>query len=202
MSIDAAGFDTDQVWRGRFDAFRIIRRPQTDFLEYRDGDDVDWPRDDVDEILARTGLFQGVEPTPVAALSERLHLVEFPRGHTLFAQGEPGDRLYIIISGKVKIGRRALDGPLSPMSRPGNAGRPVDDDHLRPWPHRILPSLQRLVRRTVRFAPRGCRSPRPAAAHKKNDPDRRNCRSPIAAADPHRRALGHKQGQVPAGGKH
>jgi CRP-like cAMP-binding protein len=68
-----------------------------------------WPRDDV-EILARTGLLQGVEPTAVAALSQRLHLVEYRCGQTLFVQGEPGDRLYIIISGKVKIGRRTLDG--------------------------------------------------------------------------------------------
>jgi CRP/FNR family transcriptional regulator, cyclic AMP receptor protein len=99
MSIDAAGFDTDRVWRGRFDAFR------------NDVDDrLTWPRGDVDEILVRAGWFQGVEPTAVAALSQRLHLVEFPRGHTLFAQGQPGDRLYIIISGKVKIGHRALDG--------------------------------------------------------------------------------------------
>ncbi|MCW2689101.1 MAG: Crp/Fnr family transcriptional regulator [Mycobacterium sp.] len=28
----------------------------------------------------------------------------------IFADGEPGDRLYIIISGKVKIGRRYPDG--------------------------------------------------------------------------------------------
>jgi CRP-like cAMP-binding protein len=28
----------------------------------------------------------------------------------MFAEGEPGDRLYIIVSGKVKIGRRAPDG--------------------------------------------------------------------------------------------
>jgi CRP/FNR family transcriptional regulator, cyclic AMP receptor protein len=28
----------------------------------------------------------------------------------VFAEGEPGDRLYIVISGKVKIGRRSPDG--------------------------------------------------------------------------------------------
>jgi CRP/FNR family cyclic AMP-dependent transcriptional regulator len=28
----------------------------------------------------------------------------------MFAEGDPGDRLYIVISGKVKIGRRSLDG--------------------------------------------------------------------------------------------
>ena len=64
----------------------------------------------MDEILARAGIFQGVEPTAVAALTKQLQPVDFPRGHTVFAEGEPGDRLYIIISGKVKIGRRSPDG--------------------------------------------------------------------------------------------
>src|ERR1700682_6154418 len=67
-------------------------------------------RGNVDEILARAGIFQGVEPTAVSALTKQLQPVDFPRGHTVFAEGEPGDRLYIIISGKVKIGRRSPDG--------------------------------------------------------------------------------------------
>jgi len=64
----------------------------------------------VDEILARAGIFQGVEPGAVAALTKQLQPVDFPRGHTVFAEGEPGDRLYIIVTGKVKIGRRSPDG--------------------------------------------------------------------------------------------
>ena len=62
------------------------------------------------EILARSGLVQGVEPGAVAALMTYLRPVDFPRGHPVFAEGEPGDRLYIIISGKVKLGRRSSDG--------------------------------------------------------------------------------------------
>ncbi|CPZ76379.1 cAMP-binding protein [Mycobacteroides abscessus] len=64
----------------------------------------------MDEILARAGIFQGVEPSAVSALTKQLQPVDFPRGHTVFAEGEPGDRLYIIITGKVKIGRRSPDG--------------------------------------------------------------------------------------------
>jgi CRP-like cAMP-binding protein len=64
----------------------------------------------VDEILARADIFQGVEPSAVFALIKQLQRVDFPRGHTVFAEGEPGDRVYIIISGKVKIGRRSPDG--------------------------------------------------------------------------------------------
>jgi CRP/FNR family cyclic AMP-dependent transcriptional regulator len=68
------------------------------------------PSADTFAILARSGLVQGVEPGAVAALTTYLHPVEFPRGCTVFAEGAPGDRLYIIISGKVKIGRRSADG--------------------------------------------------------------------------------------------
>jgi CRP/FNR family transcriptional regulator, cyclic AMP receptor protein len=103
------------VPRGGFEAPWLDWRPQTDPPEYLNGDDVDdrlmWrPRRDVHGILARAGLFQGVEPGAVSALTKQLRPVDFRRGHTLFAEGEPGDRLYIIVSGKVKIGRRSPDG--------------------------------------------------------------------------------------------
>ncbi|GDY30721.1 Crp/Fnr family transcriptional regulator [Gandjariella thermophila] len=64
----------------------------------------------MDETLARAGIFQGVEPAAAEALAQSLETVEFPRGHVIFAEGEPGDRLYIIQSGKVKIGRKSPDG--------------------------------------------------------------------------------------------
>ncbi|MCJ7858921.1 CRP-like cAMP-activated global transcriptional regulator GlxR [Corynebacterium kalidii] len=65
---------------------------------------------EVPEILSRAGIFQGVETTAVNALIEQLESVTFPRGTTIFDEGEPGDRLYIIINGKVKLARHAPDG--------------------------------------------------------------------------------------------
>jgi CRP-like cAMP-binding protein len=56
------------------------------------------------------GIFQGVDPSAVQALRATLEPVSFPRAHVIFAEGELGDRLYIILSGKVKIGRRSPDG--------------------------------------------------------------------------------------------
>jgi CRP-like cAMP-binding protein len=64
----------------------------------------------VEQVLARTGLFRGVSECSRAAIVSRLQQVEFPRRHTVFAEGEPVDRLYIIIAGKVMIGRRAAGG--------------------------------------------------------------------------------------------
>lgn len=50
----------------------------------------------VQEILSRAGIFQGVDPVAVNNLIEQMETVRFPRGTTIFEEGEPGDRLYII----------------------------------------------------------------------------------------------------------
>jgi CRP/FNR family transcriptional regulator, cyclic AMP receptor protein len=57
----------------------------------------------------KAGVFQGVD-SAVVAITKQLQAVDFKRRWTVFAEGEPGDRLYIIISGKVKIGHRSPDG--------------------------------------------------------------------------------------------
>jgi CRP/FNR family transcriptional regulator, cyclic AMP receptor protein len=63
-----------------------------------------------DEILARAAIFRGVEPGAVAAFPKQLHPVNFRRGHLVFTEGDPGHGMYIILSGKVKIGRYSQDG--------------------------------------------------------------------------------------------
>ena len=64
----------------------------------------------MDEVLARSGIFQGVEPEAAAVLEKELETVEIRKGEVLFNEGEPGDSLYIVLAGKVKIVRRAADG--------------------------------------------------------------------------------------------
>lgn len=64
----------------------------------------------MNDALTKAGIFQGVDPSAVQALESTLQPVNFPRGHVIFAEGELGDRLYIVLSGKVKIGRRSPDG--------------------------------------------------------------------------------------------
>jgi CRP/FNR family cyclic AMP-dependent transcriptional regulator len=116
MTADPEVINFARVSRGTSDASWLDRRRQTDYPECPHHNDVDecakWRGDraSVDKILARAGMFQGVEPSVVSALTRQLHPVDFRCGHTVFAEGEPGDRLYIIISGKVKIGRRSPDG--------------------------------------------------------------------------------------------
>ena len=92
----------------------VWRRPPLSarIRECRDRDLVAWrARGEADdEILARAAIFRGVDPDAVAAFTKRLQPVHFPRGHVIFTQGEPGCRLYIILAGKVKIGRYSPDG--------------------------------------------------------------------------------------------
>ena len=61
-------------------------------------------------VLTSAGIFQGLEAAAVSALMTQLQPAHFPAGKAIFAEGEPGDRLFIVISGKVKIGKRADDG--------------------------------------------------------------------------------------------
>jgi CRP-like cAMP-binding protein len=64
----------------------------------------------VDEVLARAGLFQGIASEAAEALGSSLEFSDYSRGETVFSEGEQGDTLYIVMEGKVKIGRRAADG--------------------------------------------------------------------------------------------
>jgi CRP/FNR family cyclic AMP-dependent transcriptional regulator len=61
-------------------------------------------------IVARTGIFQTIDPTAVAAVINQMHHVHFSRQQTVYTEGQPGDQLFIIASGKIKLGRRSADG--------------------------------------------------------------------------------------------
>lgn len=61
-------------------------------------------------VLARTAIFQDVDPDAMSALEGELEWITFRRDHTVFTEGEPGDRLYVLVEGKVKIGKRSADG--------------------------------------------------------------------------------------------
>jgi hypothetical protein len=114
MSTDAENSGTSEAEHRRSEGFRITRQSRAGVVEYGDGDELSDRligfRAELDEILASGGLFRGIDPTAVSAFSQPVCVADFPRGYTLFAQGEPGDRFYIVISGKVKIGCRIPDG--------------------------------------------------------------------------------------------
>lgn len=59
----------------------------------------------VQDVVVQAGVLRNVAPGVAAALTGQLEQVAFPRRHTIFAEGQPGSDLYIVLSGKVKIGR-------------------------------------------------------------------------------------------------
>ena len=64
----------------------------------------------MDEVLARSGLFQGLSEDAVDPVASRLEIINIPRGRVVFNEGEAGDSLYIVMVGKIKLSRRAPDG--------------------------------------------------------------------------------------------
>ena len=63
-----------------------------------------------DTVVLSAPLFADMESEETRALFESMVPVELTRGDVLFREGEPGDRLYVIAQGKIKLGRRSSDG--------------------------------------------------------------------------------------------
>jgi len=61
-------------------------------------------------VILNSPMFQGMAEEETEALTSRLTEIDLTRGDVLFREGEQGDRLYIVGSGKIKLGRRAADG--------------------------------------------------------------------------------------------
>jgi CRP/FNR family transcriptional regulator, cyclic AMP receptor protein len=65
---------------------------------------------EADDVLSRAPLFEALDEGASAALRSRVEEVELTRGKRLFDEGDPGDRLYVILEGKIKLTRAASDG--------------------------------------------------------------------------------------------
>lgn len=61
-------------------------------------------------VLGSSPLFAALDAEAQGELRRRMNEVTIGRGETLFAEGDPGDRLYVVSQGKVKLGRTAADG--------------------------------------------------------------------------------------------
>ncbi len=55
-------------------------------------------------------LFAALDADAAEALHSSMDEVTLERGDVIFAEGEPGDRLYVVIDGKVKLGHASGDG--------------------------------------------------------------------------------------------
>jgi CRP/FNR family cyclic AMP-dependent transcriptional regulator len=63
-----------------------------------------------DDVLSRSPLFEALDEQDTRALRALVTNVSISRGEHLFAEGDAGDTLYVILDGKIKLTRTAPDG--------------------------------------------------------------------------------------------
>jgi CRP/FNR family transcriptional regulator len=61
-------------------------------------------------VLANLPLFAALDADAAAALHAAMSSRDVDRGHSVFREGDPGDRLFVVLEGKVKISRASSDG--------------------------------------------------------------------------------------------
>ncbi len=64
----------------------------------------------VDDVLMHAPLFSALDAEGAAAMRTSMEERRVPRGDTIFIEGEPGDRMYVILDGKIKLGQTSPDG--------------------------------------------------------------------------------------------
>ena len=64
----------------------------------------------VDGLLAGTPLFADADGDELRRLAARARLVKLAAGALLFSRGDPGDRLYVLAAGLVRVGAVSPDG--------------------------------------------------------------------------------------------
>jgi CRP-like cAMP-binding protein len=69
--------------------------------------------------LSRVGLLQALPGQVLARLAERMEREEVPGGHTIMAEGDGGDRFYVLISGLACVTQSGRGARA--MLRPGEA---------------------------------------------------------------------------------
>ena len=64
----------------------------------------------MDDAFMHSPLFSALDAEGAAALRASLTATEYAKGSVLFHEGEPGDHMYVIVEGKVKLGQTSNDG--------------------------------------------------------------------------------------------
>jgi CRP/FNR family transcriptional regulator, cyclic AMP receptor protein len=135
--------------------------------------------EDAERVLRRAPLFEGLDEDNARVLRRQMTELRLNRGEHLFLEGQDGDRLYVVLDGKMKLTRAAADGRenlvsvlgpgemfgelslFDPRPRTSTASAVTDatlaalaHDALRPWlrerPEVSMHMLQALARRLRR----------------------------------------------------
>ncbi|HZC25771.1 MAG TPA: Crp/Fnr family transcriptional regulator [Actinopolymorphaceae bacterium] len=64
----------------------------------------------MNDVLRQAPMFAALDDAEASALRATMHAVKLRRGEILFREGDIGDELYVVMDGKVKMGRTSADG--------------------------------------------------------------------------------------------
>lgn len=64
----------------------------------------------MNDVLRSALLFRELDDEAAAALRASMVEVKLARGEVLFHEGDNGDQIYVVVDGKIKLGRTAADG--------------------------------------------------------------------------------------------
>ena len=74
------------------------------------------PNKNEEEVVRRAALFTALDDASAATLRESMSAVKVAKGQILFKEGDAGDRLFVVVEGKLKLGTSSGDGRESLLS--------------------------------------------------------------------------------------
>lgn len=74
--------------------------------------------------FTKVALFHNLDPTALDEIQASARVVNMPKDNFLFLQDDPAERMYLLLSGRVKIGQLSVDGQ-QVILRVANAGQVV-----------------------------------------------------------------------------
>lgn len=64
----------------------------------------------MEDLVRGAPLFAALDDGAAAALQASMAQTTIPKGDVVFAEGEPGDRLFVVLDGKIKLSQTSADG--------------------------------------------------------------------------------------------
>jgi CRP/FNR family cyclic AMP-dependent transcriptional regulator len=68
------------------------------------------PNRNDEEVVRRAPLFTALDDASSATLLAAMSGIKISKGQTLFKEGDAGDRLFVVVEGKLKLGTSSGDG--------------------------------------------------------------------------------------------
>ena len=77
---------------------------------------------DEEEAVRRAPIFTAIDEVSAASLRASMTAIKVTKGQVIFKEGDAGDRLFVVISGKLKLGTYSNDGRENLLSILGPGG--------------------------------------------------------------------------------